>query len=50
MFGGPIKFLPERQGERFASVLTKMNLSNKVINVIGKIEIKDYIKKFKKQN
>ena len=48
MFGTPIRFLPERSGERYASVLTKFNLSNKVINKIGKINIKNYIKEFKK--
>jgi UDP-glucose 4-epimerase len=47
MFGAPIKFLPERSGERFASVLTKFNLSNKVIHKIVKINIKNYIKEFK---
>ena len=48
MFGAPIKFIPERSGERYASVLTKFNLSNKVIHKIGKINIKNYIKEFKK--
>ena len=30
MFGGKIKYLPSRPGERYASALTNMNLSNKV--------------------
>ena len=47
MFGGPIRFLPKRRGERYASVLTKMNLTNKIINIIGKKDIKNYINKFK---
>ena len=48
MFDRPIKYLPERPGERFASALTKMNLSNKVTNIIGKRSIKNYIYDFKK--
>ena len=50
LFGGPIKYLPERPGERYASALTKMNLSNRVINKIGKKSIKKYITDFKKNN
>ncbi len=50
MFGGPIKFLPRRPGERYASVLVKMNLTNKVINYIGSQNIKQYISEFKKIN
>ena len=30
MFGAKIKYLPKRPGERYASALAKMNLSNKV--------------------
>ena len=44
MFKSKIKFLPERKGERYASALTNMNLSNKVYKLFGKIELKDYIK------
>ena len=47
MFGKNIKFLPPRSGERFASVLTNMNLSNKVHKLHGKISLKDYIKTVK---
>ena len=39
-----IKFLPARKGERYASGLTKMNLSNKVHRIYGKINLKEYIK------
>lgn len=46
-FGGKIKFLPKRPGERYSSALTKMNLSNKVINKVGKLNIIDYISEFK---
>ena len=43
MFNSKIKFLPKRPGERYASALTKMNLSNKIHKYYGKIELKDYI-------
>jgi len=43
MFGGSIKFLPSRKGERYASALTDMNLSNKVYKRFGKISLKNYI-------
>ena len=49
MFKSKIKFLKKRPGERYASALTKMNLSNKVYRYYGKIELKDYIKKYKKK-
>ena len=39
-----LKFLPARKGERYASALTKMNLSKKVFKIYGKIMLKDYIK------
>ena len=44
MFNTKIKFLPERPGERYASALTSMNLSNKVYKLFGNIQLKDYIK------
>ena len=44
MFKSRIRFLPERKGERYASALTNMNLSNKVYKLFGKIELKNYIK------
>jgi len=46
MFKSKIKFLPPRKGERFASALTKMNLSNKVHKRYGVIHLRDYIKNF----
>ena len=46
-FSDKIKFLPPRKGERFASALTRMNLSNKVIKRYGKINLKNYIDNFK---
>ena len=44
MFQSKIKFLAPRRGERFASALTKLNLSNKVYKIFGKIKLKVYIK------
>ena len=46
LFNRKIKYLPKRAGERYASALTNMNLSNKVYRHFGKIKLKDYIKKF----
>ncbi len=48
MFKTDIKYLPTRAGERYASALTNMNLSNKVYKLFGKIKLKDYIKKIVK--
>ena len=45
MFKTKIKFLPKRRGERYASALTNMNLSNKVYKKFGKISLKNYIHK-----
>ncbi len=44
MFKSKIKFLPSRRGERYASALTDMNLSNKVYRYYGKIKLSNYIK------
>ena len=43
MFGQKIKMLPSRRGERFASALTSINLSNKVFKLFGKVKLQDYI-------
>ena len=43
LFDTKIKLLPPRRGERYASALTSMNLSNKVNKMFGKIDLKDYI-------
>ena len=43
MFNSKVKFLPSRKGERYASALTSINLSNKVHKIFGKINLKDYI-------
>jgi len=44
MFNTKIKYLPKRRGERFASALANMNLSNKVYKHFGKTDLKKYIK------
>ena len=46
MFKSQIRYLPKREGERFASALTKMNLNNKIIRLSAKIRLRDYIKNF----
>ena len=46
MFKSKIKYLPKRPGERYASALTNLNLSNKMYKHFGKINLKDYIAKF----
>ena len=43
MFNSKVKFIPSRKGERYASALTSINLSNKVHKIFGKINLKDYI-------
>ncbi len=50
LFSNKIKLLPKRPGERYASALTNMNLSNKVHKRFGKIDLKDYIIEYKKKN
>ena len=41
LFKTKIKFLPKRLGERYASALTTMNLSNKVYRYFGKLTLKN---------
>ena len=43
MFNSNVKFLLPRRGERFASALSSLNLSNKVFKQFGKINLKDYV-------
>ena len=51
IFRTKIKLLAPRRGERFASALTSLNLSNKVYKRFGKINLKEYVKNFvKNQN
>ena len=46
MFNSKIKYLPNRKGERYASALTSMSLSNKVYKNFGRLKLADYIEKF----
>jgi UDP-glucose 4-epimerase len=48
MFKSKIKYLKKRPGERYASALTSMNLSNKVYRHFGKVKLSDYIRNFLK--
>ena len=50
MFKSKIKLLPKRAGERYASALTDKNLSNKIYKYFGKINLKDYVGNFIKNN
>ena len=50
MFNSKIKYLPPRPGERYASALTSLNLSNKVHKLYGKISLLDYVNKFIKKS
>jgi UDP-glucose 4-epimerase len=50
LFNVKIKLLPSRKGERYASALTSMNLSNKVHKLFGKINLEDYVKNIVKNN
>ncbi len=50
MFKNKIRYLPRREGERFASALTKLNLNNKIIRLGVKIKLRDYIRNFLMNN
>jgi UDP-glucose 4-epimerase len=46
LFKSKIRYLPKREGERFVSTLTKINLNNKIIRLSAKIRLKDYVNNF----
>jgi len=50
MFNTKIRYLPKRQGERYASALSNTSLSNKIYKYYGKINLKSYIKDFLEDN
>ena len=50
MFKSKIKYLPPRRGERYASALTSLNLSNKVYKLFGKKKLVDYVNNFIKNS
>jgi len=50
MFRSKIKFMPKREGERYASALTNISLSNKIYRHFGKIRLTDYVQDFLKKH
>ncbi|MEC7169047.1 MAG: NAD-dependent epimerase/dehydratase family protein, partial [Pseudomonadota bacterium] len=50
LYQSKIKFLPPRKGERFASRLTNLSLSNKIYRNYGKISLRNYIENFIKKH
>ena len=50
LFGAKIKLLPTRRGERYASALSNLSLSNKVYKKYGNIQLKKYIQDFTKRH
>jgi UDP-glucose 4-epimerase len=50
MFKSKVRYLPKREGERFASALTHMNLNNKIIRLSAKRSLKDYVNNFLSNN
>ena len=46
MFKSKIKLIEARPGERYASALTKISQNNKIFRKFGKINLKDYISSF----
>ena len=49
MFKSKIRFLPVRKGERYASALSTLSLSNKVYKFYGKIGLSKYVETFLKK-
>ena len=50
LFRNKIRYLPKREGERFASALTRMNLNNRIVRLSTKIRLKDYVNNFLMNN
>ena len=50
LFKKKIKYFPKRAGERYASALTNMNLSNRVYKYFGRKRLKDYVNDFIEKN
>ena len=46
MFKSKIKYVPSREGERFASALTNLSMNRRVFKRFGKISLKDYVTSF----
>ena len=50
LFNAKIKLVPPRKGERYASALSNMSLTNKVYKRYGKTNLKNYIQDFIKRH
>ena len=50
MFKSAIILLKPRLGERYASALTKISNNNKIIQIFGKLQLKDYVSSFIKSH
>ena len=50
MFKSKIVLIKSRQGERFASSLTKISSNNQIIQKYGKLQLKDYVSSFIKSH
>ena len=50
LFKSKIIFLKPRQGERYASALTKISFNNKITQKYGKLQLKDYVSSFIKSH
>ena len=50
LFDYKIRYLPSRKGERYASALSNLSLSNKIEKYFGSINLKDYIQNFCKKH
>ena len=50
LFDYNIRYLPSRKGERYASALSNLSLSNKIHKYFGKINLEDYIRNFCKKH
>ena len=50
LFKTKIKYIPFRKGERFASALTNISLSKKIVRRYGKVDLKKYIEDYINNN
>ena len=50
LFDYKIRYLPSRKGERYASALSNLSLSNKIYKYFGKINLKNYVENFCKKH
>ena len=50
MFKSKIKLFPKRKGERYASALANLSLSNKIYKTYGKLKLREYVDDFLKRH